>query len=225
MIVNEMIRGKDVNEVFEKWYELLSNMNEVHESRVGNVVGEVINAISVIEDPTRCVLTSDKRKMSIRYALGEMLWYISAKNTCKGIDKFSGFWKKIADEKGCVNSNYGWCIKEKYGFNQLEYVLRILKESPESRQAVIHIKEPRNTFENPTDDLNCTVCLQFFIRDGKLYMTTYMRSNDLWLGFPYDVFNFTALQIYIAMQLDVDLGTYTHISGSLHLYEKDKKEK
>ena len=215
MIVNEMIRGKDVNEVFEKWYELLSNMNEVHESRAGNVVGEVINAISVIEDPTRCVLTSDKRKMSIRYALGEMLWYISAKNTCKGIDKFSGFWKKIADEKGCVNSNYGWCIKEKYGFNQLEYVLRVLKESPESRQAVIHIKEPRNTFENPTDDLNCTVCLQFFIRDRKLYMTTYMRSNDLWLGFPYDVFNFTALQIYIAMQLDVELGSYIRFVTSI----------
>ena len=116
-------------------------------------------------------------------------------------------------------------IREEYGVNQLEYVLRVLKESPESRQAVIHIKEPRNTFENPTDDLNCTVCLQFFIRDRKLYMTTYMRSNDLWLGFPYDVFNFTALQIYIAMQLDVELGTYTHISGSLHLYEKDKKEK
>ena len=52
-------------------------------------------------------------------------------------------------------------------------------------------------------------------------MTTYMRSNDIWMGFPYDVFQFTAMQILLSMQLGVELGTYTHISGSLHLYERD----
>ena len=90
-----------------------------------------------------------------------------------------------------------------------------------SRQAVIHIKMPRNTIENPTNDLNCTVCLQFIVRDGKLYCTTYMRSNDLWLGFPYDVFQFTCIQIRMAMELGLDIGSYTHIAGSLHIYERD----
>ena len=52
-------------------------------------------------------------------------------------------------------------------------------------------------------------------------MTTYMRSNDLWMGFPYDVFQFTCLQTLLAMELDVELGTYTHVAGSLHLYERD----
>ena len=52
-------------------------------------------------------------------------------------------------------------------------------------------------------------------------MTTYMRSNDLWMGFPNDVFQFTCMQIYLAMRLGLDLGTYTHIAGSLHLYERD----
>jgi thymidylate synthase len=52
-------------------------------------------------------------------------------------------------------------------------------------------------------------------------MTTYMRSNDLWMGFPNDVFQFTCMQIWLAMRLGVKLGTYTHIAGSLHLYERD----
>ena len=52
-------------------------------------------------------------------------------------------------------------------------------------------------------------------------MTTYMRSNDLWMGFPNDVFQFTAIQIYLAMRLGVKLGSYTHIAGSLHLYDRD----
>lgn len=50
-----------------------------------------------------------------------------------------------------------------------------------------------------------------------------MRSCDLWYGFPYDVFNFCNLQVLLSMELGVELGTYTHICGSLHLYERDKK--
>ena len=86
---------------------------------------------------------------------------------------------------------------------------------------MIHIKQARDVLVNPTKDLNCTVCLQFFISEGKLYMTTYMRSNDLWMGFPNDVFQFTCIQIYLAMKLNLQLGTYTHVAGSLHLYERD----
>lgn len=55
-------------------------------------------------------------------------------------------------------------------------------------------------------------------------MTTYMRSNDLWMGFPNDVFQFTAIQVYLAMRLGYQLGSYTHIAGSLHLYERDAKK-
>jgi thymidylate synthase len=48
-----------------------------------------------------------------------------------------------------------------------------------------------------------------------------MRSNDIWMGFPYDVFSFTAMQCLMAMELGLGIGTYTHIAGSLHLYERN----
>ena len=48
-----------------------------------------------------------------------------------------------------------------------------------------------------------------------------MRSNDIWTGFPYDVFSFTAFQTMLAFKLNVGIGEYTHIAGSLHLYERD----
>ena len=41
------------------------------------------------------------------------------------------------------------------------------------------------------------------------------------MGFPYDVFSFTAMQCKMAMELNVGIGTYTHIAGSLHLYERN----
>lgn len=49
-------------------------------------------------------------------------------------------------------------------------------------------------------------------------MLTYMRSNDAYTGLPHDVFCFTMLQEIIARNLNIDLGSYKHIVGSLHLY-------
>jgi len=48
-----------------------------------------------------------------------------------------------------------------------------------------------------------------------------MRSNDVYVGLPHDVFSFTMLQEILCATLEVELGTYKHMVGSLHLYEKD----
>jgi thymidylate synthase len=47
-----------------------------------------------------------------------------------------------------------------------------------------------------------------------------MRSNDIILGLPYDVFIFTMLQEMMANKLSIELGKYHHLTGSLHLYEQ-----
>ena len=215
---NKYIEVNTLDEAFDYWYELLSTNTTISESRDGNVVGEVINAMTVIKDPTRCIMKSEIRKLPMRYCIGEMLWYLSGNKDLKEIQKYTTNWDRMSDDGITVNSNYGHCIKYKYGFDQWEYVKNMLLENPETRQAVIHIKTADNI---PSKDVNCTVCLQFFIRNNKLYLTTYMRSNDIWLGFPYDVFQFTAMQILMSMELGVELGSYTHIAGSLHLYERN----
>lgn len=209
---------KSVNEAWEYWYNQLALQRGDATSRDGAVTGEIINAITVIDDPKSNLVTSPIRKLSYKYAIGELLWYLSGSNKLDAIANYSKAWNKLSDDSETVNSAYGYRIFEKFGFNQWEHVKGLLKADPNSRQAVIHIKEP-----NPekTKDLPCTVALQYFIRDGKLYATTYMRSNDIWLGFPYDVFTFTCLQIKMAFELGVGIGSYTHIAGSLHLYSRN----
>ena len=221
---NIFITADNIDEAFIKWYELLSSNTEEQDSRDGEVVGEVINAITVINDPTRCIMKNDIRKLPMRYCIGELLWYISGNDHLSAIQHFSSAWDRMSDNGKTVNSNYGNLIMNYYGFDQLKMCEQILSNNPNSRQAIIHLKPARDVLSYPTKDLPCTVSLQFFIRDHKLYLITYMRSNDIWMGFPYDVFQFTCLQIYLAMRLDVDLGTYTHIAGSLHLYKRNLKE-
>lgn len=213
-----MAQFKSVNEAWEYWYSQLAMQRGDAASRDGAVTGELINAITVIDDPKDNLVTSQIRKLSHKYAIGELLWYLSGSNKLDAIANYSKAWNKLSDDGETVNSAYGHRIFEKFGFDQWEHVKGLLKADPNSRQAVIHIKEP-----NPekTKDLPCTVALQYFIRDGKLYATTYMRSNDIWLGFPYDVFTFTCLQIKMAFELGVGIGSYTHIAGSLHLYSRN----
>lgn len=221
MIRNKLVTFNDANQAFEFWYKTLLDQNISETSRDGNIRGEIINATTVIQNPTKNIVTSKIRKLDMRYAVGELLWYLSGNNKLSEIQKYTTGWNKLTDNGKTVNSNYGYCIKYKYGFDQYEYIKDLLKRDPNTRQAVIHIKHPDSEYSK---DVNCTVSLQFFIRENKLYMTTYMRSNDIWLGFPYDVFQFTCMQILLSMELGVELGEYTHIAGSLHLYERNVKE-
>lgn len=224
---NLMYKSVTIDGAWEHWYELITKDSSLAESRDGAVVGEILNAVTIIEDPTRCILKSPIRKLPMRYMIGELLWYLSGNSSLDAIRLYTDAWNRMSDDGKYVNSNYGNRIQlatcEYSGeiFDQMEMIRQMLIKDPASRQAVIHIKQARNLLKYPTKDVNCTVCLQFFIREEKLYMTTYMRSNDLWMGFPNDIFQFTAMQIYLAMRLGVGLGTYTHIAGSLHLYERD----
>lgn len=220
LLFNETYIANSIDTAFMHWYRLLSKdcggVKQV--SRDGEVVGEIINATTVLSDPTNNIMKNSLRNLPMKYAIGELLWYMSHNNKLKEIQKYTKGWDRMSDDGVTVNSNYGWCIRDKYGFDQWEWCKQELNNNPNSRRAVIHIKEPS---DKESKDVNCTVCLQFFIRDEKLYCTTYMRSNDIWLGYPYDVFQFTCMQILMSMELGIELGTYTHIAGSLHLYGRN----
>lgn len=223
------IYAQDVDAAWKLAFQTLFDQARAHDgsepidSRDGSVVAEALNAVIRVQDPTRNIIKAPIRKLPLRYAIGEFLWYISENPKLKAIQNITHAWDRMSDDGETVNSNYGWCIMTKYGFNQWEYIKELLKKDPNTRQAVIHIKEPKNTLEEPTKDLNCTCTLQFFIRKNKLYLTVYMRSNDIWMGLPYDMFSFTCFQMLMAMELGVEIGTYTHVAGSLHLYERDFK--
>ena len=221
MLSNVIVKGESLDEVWLTWFKQMIDNRISEESRDGEVTSEIINAITVLENPTKNIMTNHVRKLSMRYAIGEMLWYMSANPSLSAIQHYTKAWDRMSDDGETVNSNYGYIIKEAYNFNQYEYCKRLLIKDKNSRQAIIHIKVPKNTLEQPTKDLNCTVCLQFLIRENKLYCTTYMRSNDLWLGFPYDIFQFTCIQVRMAMELGLEIGSYTHIAGSLHIYKRD----
>lgn len=160
------------------------------------------------------------RGISPSYLCGELLWYFMGMNNLDFIARFSKFWTHISDDGETSNSAYGYIMRYKFGFDQIEKVIEQLTIDPFSRRAVINLNTP-NEHMIDTKDEPCTIALQFMIRDGRLDCTAIMRSNDIWLGTPYDVAFFTELQKYIAKRLCVKYGWYTHFATSLHAYGRD----
>lgn len=149
-----------------------------------------------------------------------MLWYALGRKDVAFINKFAGLWGRISDDGETSYSAYGDIVFNRHGFNQVEKIIQLLCDDPESRRAVINFNVPNENVIKTKDEI-CTIALQFLIRDGKLNCTGIMRSNDVWYGLPYDVIFFTELTKYIAKRLNIPYGTYTHNVVSLHVYERN----
>jgi len=125
----------------------------------------------------------------------------------------SANFKQFAEPNGQFHGAYGRRIG-----NQLTHVVNKLTRDIDTRQAVITLWDP--WLDNLPDkrDYPCTVMMHFAIIDAVLEMTVTMRSQDVWLGAPFDWGQFTQLQWTVARLLDIQPGTYRHITLSTHLY-------
>ena len=151
------------------------------------------------------------------------MWYFNGRKDVNFIGQFADLWNKISDDGITSNSAYGHIIFDKFGFNQLDKIIELLRIDPNSRRAVININIP-NKKVIETKDEPCTIALQFYIRNNKVYCTTIMRSNDIWFGLPYDIVFFTTLQKIIADELNLEYGEYNHFATSLHMYQRNRED-
>lgn len=158
------------------------------------------------------------------FMFAEAYWILSGQNRVDYMGKFSSAISRFSDDGQFFRGAYGPKIVD-----QLTYVADCLDADPMSRQAVLNIwrENPRNS-----RDIPCTLSAQFLIRDGKLHCMHTMRSSDAWLGWPFDVFNFSMLSWSVLNLLRsregsktdaaaLELGTLHLTAGSQHLYDSN----
>jgi len=190
----------------------------------GFEIKENTNVCLILENPLNCLFKSPVRSSQKKYISAELLWYFIGNNDISFISKFSSFWEKIAIN-GRANSAYGhllFTVENEYELRQYQWAVSSLYKDKESRQAILHFNMPQHQYEGNTD-FPCTLYGIFHIRDNKLNFTVHMRSNDVVWGLANDIAFFTVLQCQMLNHLkvkytDLELGTYTHIADSYHLY-------
>lgn len=167
------------------------------------------------------VLTCPQRKLNYRFMAAEAFWILSGDNTVVGIAPWNANIAKFSDDGEIFHGAYGPRIVD-----QLPYVVGKLISDRDTRQAVITtwIQKP-----GASKDIPCTVAFDFKIRDGKLNLHVFMRSSDVWLGLPYDTFNFSMLAALVCTIINtfggatwetVGLGRLFLTAASSHLYEQ-----
>ena len=159
-----------------------------------------------------------ERNWKQEYAEAEWQWYLSGDRNISKLGELYGkapeIWKRMADEHGNVNSNYGWQWQRE---DQLESIIYQLKNNPETRQAAISIYDAKEC-KDYVNDTPCTYAVQFTIVHGRLDMCVTMRSNDLWFGFCNDQYCFSKLQKMVSNELNIEPGVYYHFAHNMHLY-------
>lgn len=183
----------------------------------GMLVYEVLGYGSIINmnDP---IIANPLRKLGYKFMAAEAAWILGGDDRVETIAPYSKAISQFSDDGDRFFGAYGPKVHQ-----QLAYAVGALRDDNDSRQAVINIWR-----ENPgqSKDIPCTLSLQFMIRRGKLNCFATMRSSDLWLGHPYDIFNFSAASFLIllllrAEGLELELGDLYLMAGSKHLYAKN----
>lgn len=190
------------------------------ESRVGSCY-EMLGWSGTLDDPTKSFLWNTHRKFKPSYAAGELFWYLSGTDDGEFIKFYAPSYKRFLEDDGRANGAYGARWKEHGG---LQTIVRLLEQDPNTRQAILSMWGPRDlksAYAHNKLDIPCTLSLQFFVRKNTLFCITTMRSNDVWLGLPNDVFAFTQLQCLIAEYLGLKIGWYRHQVGSMHMYGRN----
>ena len=180
----------------------------------------LFNVGFTIENPIDNHISCEQRNWKHDYAEAEWQWYLTGDPHVQRLGKIYGkipeIWKRMANEWGSVNSNYGWQWQRD---NQLDNVIAMLKQNPKTRQAAISIYDAKEINDGYYQyDTPCTYAVQFTILDNKLNMCVTMRSNDLWYGFCNDQYCFSMLQQLVAREINIPVGTYFHFAHNLHLY-------
>jgi thymidylate synthase len=101
---------------------------------------------------------------------------------------------------------------------QIPWLIDELRRNPDSRRAVIVIREEHDL---DSDSPACLQHLHFFIRGGALHCKILFRSNDAPKAAFMNAFALIMLQKRIAETLGVSVGSYTHRANSFHVYERD----
>lgn len=118
----------------------------------------------------------------------------------------------------------GKCVVER--LDQVEYAIKIFKKDPTRRTVVLSTWIPYRDlmkFGPKREDTSspCLVLIHPQLVDGFLHFFVTMKTNDLYNAWPGNAYAFTTLQKFMAKEIGVKVGTYTHFSVSMQIY-KDK---
>lgn len=158
------------------------------------------------------------KKINWRVPLDELLWLIRGGHDTSSLN--SHIWDKWAGPGGELGPIYGvqWRGMGACRTDQLSAVIEGLRKDPYSRRHVVSAWIP-----DDIDDMAlppCHTMFQFNMdMERNLYCSLYMRSGDMFLGVPFDIFEYGVLTHMVAKLVGAQARELRVYISNAHIYK------
>lgn len=233
----KVIEARNVAEALPLGLAYLLTEGTLADSRAGRVIVAPGPVTTVYEHPSERVLFSAKRDANPFFHLMEAMWLLAGRDDTGFLDHYvRDFGKRFAEnvvgepaQLNYLHGSYGARWRTHFGYDQLAFVVKKLKDDPASRQCIIQMWDPTDNAQCGANDLRgdfrdrpCNTSVFVRMRRGELDMLVSCRSNDIIMGaYGANAVQFSFLQEYLAGMLNTPVGKYWQVSWDFHAYVRD----
>ena len=176
------------------------------------------------------------KKIHFQSVIAELLWFLQGKTNIAYLHQEKcSIWDEWADDKGNLGPIYGkqwrdWEGKTGRRYDQIQNILQQLKHNPTSRRILLsswNLDNLPNEDISPQDNVSqgkmalapCHLFFQLFVSNSQLSLLFYARSQDFFLGTPFNIASYAALTHLFALHSDLEVGELIWTAGDVHLYK------
>ena len=171
------------------------------------------------------------RRIALKSAMDEILWiYQKKSNNVKDLN--SHIWDSWADETGSIGTCYGDVIRRKFIYkgdeiDQMDYVLRQLKENPYSRRIMTNMYQFEYLHSGGLDP--CCYSMTYNVtapssdsEDQRLVLNAVLnqRSQDMLAANGWNVCQYAILLMMVAQVNNMVPGELVHVIADAHIYDR-----
>ena len=162
------------------------------------------------------------KKIHLKSVIHELLWFIAGDTNIAYLKKNGvSIWDDWADENGDLGPVYGaqwrsWPTADGGTIDQLRQVLEQIRSKPDSRRLMVTAWNPAEVDKMALPPCHCL--FQFYVADGRLSCQLYQRSDDIFLGVPFNIASYALLTMMVAQVSGLKPGDFVHTFGDAHLY-------
>ena len=203
------VAGKTVAQTWLKIVNTINNYGRIKTTRYAstNELKEILNLTAVVTDEDSDSVYFPEY---LPFSKAELLAYYPEWMTARRLPDMA--------------YNYGERLRDHNGIDQIENIKKLLQTRPDSKKMIaVTPKVSEDWSKVNNGDTPCLTQIVCGVQDSKFFLTAHFGSQDMFHGWPRNMFAARKMQKEIADSAGYPLGPCVTITHSAHIYSDDWK--